>query len=350
MGGPTDLSSTTEAGAPVRPAIQRSFSQHRGVCPSAPISLSIDRSGHSEDSSSSLDERSPGDLGDSPAATPSSASTWSYSSRSRGEPTAKLDSTLLKPISGAAHVATSLMTAPPNMSGFGVPPPLQSPCYVHSHLDLKRRPSTGSAGGSTNNGGYNFPNPHSASPFQTKHNKKRDAAAPIHPTTSWNLAKSPQGDADDTVRTSRMLHRLAEQQVNKDADAVDDASDGSMTEEGEDDEASTLTRRLAETATSVREMSKQLGQSSSATPLGSVQRPVHEHAADLENLSIGRARVKSSINSILIITKARDNHLIKLTRELAIWIMTEMRPASSKERGVIWSVALSFSLRTTRTP
>lgn len=69
--------------------------------------------------------------------------------------------------------------------------------------------------------------------------------------------------------------------------------------------------QLAETATSVREMSKQLG----------------------------RARVKSAVQSVLIITKARDNHLIRcadpsstavwmsdprldrLTRELAVWLM-----------------------------
>ncbi|KAG0140548.1 hypothetical protein CROQUDRAFT_136625 [Cronartium quercuum f. sp. fusiforme G11] len=70
----------------------------------------------------------------------------------------------------------------------------------------------------------------------------------------------------------------------------EDEDEGEMTE-GEEPES--LTRQLALTATSVREMSKQLG----------------------------RARIKGTVQSILIITKARDNHLIKLTRELAIWLM-----------------------------
>ncbi|PWN34878.1 ATP-NAD kinase, partial [Meira miltonrushii] len=65
-----------------------------------------------------------------------------------------------------------------------------------------------------------------------------------------------------------------------------------------------LTRQLAETAVGVREMSKQLG----------------------------RARVKSTIQSVMIITKARDNHLIKLTRELAIWLMTT--PRNGRDSGL----------------
>ena len=63
--------------------------------------------------------------------------------------------------------------------------------------------------------------------------------------------------------------------------------------EDTEDDSSSLTRQLAETAVSVREMSKQLG----------------------------RARVRSNLQSVLIITKARDNRLIKLTRELALYLM-----------------------------
>lgn len=48
---------------------------------------------------------------------------------------------------------------------------------------------------------------------------------------------------------------------------------------------------------------------------------------------LGRARVKSTINSVLIITKARDNNLIKLTRELALWLM--LTPRNGSDRGVI---------------
>ncbi|CUA70455.1 hypothetical protein RSOLAG22IIIB_04193 [Rhizoctonia solani] len=68
-------------------------------------------------------------------------------------------------------------------------------------------------------------------------------------------------------------------------------------EDEEDEYSSSLTRQLAETAVGVREMSKQLG----------------------------RARVHSKINNVLIITKARDNRLIKLTRELALMLMKKER-------------------------
>ncbi|CAE6448302.1 unnamed protein product [Rhizoctonia solani] len=68
-------------------------------------------------------------------------------------------------------------------------------------------------------------------------------------------------------------------------------------EDEEEEYSSSLTRQLAETAVGVREMSKQLG----------------------------RARVHSKINNVLIITKARDNRLSKLTRELALMLMTKER-------------------------
>ncbi|CAE7086341.1 unnamed protein product [Rhizoctonia solani] len=68
-------------------------------------------------------------------------------------------------------------------------------------------------------------------------------------------------------------------------------------EDEEDEYSSSLTRQLAETAVGVREMSKQLG----------------------------RARVHSKINNVLIITKARDNRLSKLTRELALMLMKKER-------------------------
>jgi NAD+ kinase len=40
----------------------------------------------------------------------------------------------------------------------------------------------------------------------------------------------------------------------------------------------------------------------------------------------GRTKVRSNIQHVLIVTKARDNRLIKLTRELAIYLMTKKRP------------------------
>ncbi|KAL9936333.1 hypothetical protein V8E36_004401 [Tilletia maclaganii] len=68
-----------------------------------------------------------------------------------------------------------------------------------------------------------------------------------------------------------------------------------------------LTHQLAETAVGVREVSKQLGRA--------------------------RVQLDSSVRSVLIITKARDNHLIRLTRELALWLMLNKRPG--KDRGLV---------------
>ncbi|KAG1844169.1 ATP-NAD kinase-like domain-containing protein [Suillus subalutaceus] len=76
-----------------------------------------------------------------------------------------------------------------------------------------------------------------------------------------------------------------------------------------------LTRQLAETAVGVREMSKQLG----------------------------RARIRSNIQSVLIVTKARDNRLIKLTRELALYLMLKHRQG---DRGLI--VYVDHQLRNSR--
>ncbi|KAJ7128878.1 ATP-NAD kinase-like domain-containing protein [Mycena crocata] len=73
----------------------------------------------------------------------------------------------------------------------------------------------------------------------------------------------------------------------------------------EDDFSGSLTKQLAETAVGVREMSKQLG----------------------------RARVRSNIQNVLIITKARDNRLIQLTRELALYLM--LKPRHGQSRGLV---------------
>lgn len=48
---------------------------------------------------------------------------------------------------------------------------------------------------------------------------------------------------------------------------------------------------------------------------------------------LGRTRVRSNIQTVLIITKARDNRLIKLTRDLATYLMLKKRPGQS--RGLI---------------
>ena len=41
--------------------------------------------------------------------------------------------------------------------------------------------------------------------------------------------------------------------------------------------------------------------------------------------SSGRARIKSNIQNVLIVTKARDNRLIALTRDLALYLMKKRR-------------------------
>ncbi|KAL0956106.1 hypothetical protein HGRIS_002274 [Hohenbuehelia grisea] len=90
----------------------------------------------------------------------------------------------------------------------------------------------------------------------------------------------------------------------------------SMTTDDDDYDAGSLTRQLAETAVGVREMSKQLG----------------------------RARVRSNIQNVLVITKARDNRLIKLTRELAIYLM--MKRQNGRARGL--TVYVDHQLRHSR--
>ncbi|KAI0072716.1 ATP-NAD kinase [Panus rudis PR-1116 ss-1] len=92
------------------------------------------------------------------------------------------------------------------------------------------------------------------------------------------------------------------------------ASEYSM-EIGEEDSAGSLTKQLAETAVGVREMSKQLGMT----------------------------RVHSIIQSVLIVTKARDNRLIKLTRELALYLMLKK---TNGGRGMI--VYVDHQLKTSR--
>ena len=58
------------------------------------------------------------------------------------------------------------------------------------------------------------------------------------------------------------------------------------------------------------------------------------------NLNSGRARVRANIQSVMIITKARDNRLIKLTRELALYLMLTPR---GHGRGLIVCVRLFWN-------
>lgn len=84
-------------------------------------------------------------------------------------------------------------------------------------------------------------------------------------------------------------------------------------EDDDDPNSGSLTRQLAETAVGVREMSKQLG------------RLFYTRRSASGSLCTGRARIRANIQSVLIVTKARDNRLIKLTRELALYLMLKPR-------------------------
>ncbi|KAF9792893.1 ATP-NAD kinase [Thelephora terrestris] len=141
-----------------------------------------------------------------------------------------------------------------------VPPPMEqptrSPCFIHSHLN------------------------NSAS------------------LTDWLRAKRLQ----EAAGKKKLPHRLS----------LDDTVES---DEEEEEYVGSLTAQLAETAVSVREMSKQLG----------------------------RARVLSSIQHVLIVTKARDNRLIKLTRELALYLMRKPRQGG---RGLV--VYVDAQLQTSR--
>lgn len=108
----------------------------------------------------------------------------------------------------------------------------------------------------------------------------------------------------------------------------------------DDYDSGSLTRQLAETAVGVREMSKQLGESSHLLAHGVYFAPPLLAPA---NHSAGRARVHSHIHTVLIVTKARDNRLIKLTRELALFLMHK---PTHTGRGLV--VYVDAQLRTSR--
>ncbi|KAL1665928.1 hypothetical protein GGF50DRAFT_99926 [Schizophyllum commune] len=150
-----------------------------------------------------------------------------------------------------------------------VEPPLNSPCFVHSHLD------TGN----------------------TLAEALRKHSRPFGDNANVGVAKSL------IDRGNGAAPRLSPDSLDSNSD-----SDGEY--------SSSLTKQLAETAVGVREMSKQLG----------------------------RARIHSNIQNVLIITKARDNRLIKLTRDLALYLM--LKPRAGSPRGLV--VYVDSQLRTSR--
>ena len=260
------------------------------------------------------------------------------------------------------HAKVQDMSSLPHAHSADQPPAsLNSPCFVHSYLDRgvalgeslkkQRRQLSRQRGHRPKNPRqYSQSDAASADDDATSPQSQRRKAQSIYEEIPSNAAASPSTSSslpigraqtlveDDThsnsdspstsaarsterasarirIRTSSDDDDGDDDEDHCDADNVahhplsDQDSYGSSysysTDEDDSDKVRSLTRQLAETAVGVREMSKQLG----------------------------RARVKSTIQSVMIITKARDNHLIKLTRELALWLMTT--PRNGKDTGLI---------------
>ncbi|KAK4056654.1 hypothetical protein OIO90_002206 [Microbotryomycetes sp. JL221] len=225
----------------------------------------------------------------------------------------------LRPISTSSANSSdsiSLATATPHMMSPGPAPlrspmtytaPMASPCFVHSHLDnslsdiAKRDAAAAAAAAINNNSHYsnNSAMQSFSSAFANTQPKRKPRTKTVKLETRDSTAAATKSDS--AVTDGESTANEAESngiRGDADEDEIDD---------DDDDESAhpSLTRQLAETAVSVREMSKQLG----------------------------RARVVSPVQSVLIITKARDNHLIRLTRELALWLMTTHR--KGRDRGIV---------------
>ncbi|PPQ99734.1 hypothetical protein CVT24_009717 [Panaeolus cyanescens] len=139
-----------------------------------------------------------------------------------------------------------------------------------------------------------LPSPRTAQPLKQSVNSPCLLHSHLDKSPLLNEYNRTKMHAPDPIGVSRSLQHLASPRT-----ASNTVRNG--LHDGDEDEF----RWLAETAVGVREMSKQLG----------------------------RARVQSNIQNVLIITKARDNRLIKLTRELALYLMLKHRRGS--KRGLV---------------
>ncbi|GAA5880334.1 hypothetical protein JCM16303_003902 [Sporobolomyces ruberrimus] len=218
--------------------------------------------------------------------------------------------------------SSSYPTAIPSRNNVSTPPPrvhgstsehrasattsysqsLSSPCFIHSHLDSSLAELQPNA--STAYPGVLGKKPRSKSSETAKDLGVRKGSgggstSKVSPTTE------EEGRREGCEIGSTGGHSSAS--GGGPADSNDEAiySDADYNDDDEEEDRGNLTRQLAETAVSVREMSKQLG----------------------------RARVITQIQSVMIVTKARDNQLTRLTRELALWLM--QTPRNGKDRGLI---------------
>ncbi|WVQ66956.1 uncharacterized protein L199_005147 [Kwoniella botswanensis] len=242
--------------------------------------------------------------------------------------------------------------SPPSLKGLNIP--LHSPCFIHSHLDkhghgslqdwLKNK-STSGGGGGGGGGGNSSGNISSSSTSTTSNTQGGSSSASTYraPQTNHHTGSNHHlGNTTKPIRqpsynhfkshtntnTNTPTHSLptspngsskyASPTLGKDKDTGYDSDQssinghvlrnlsGSALLDGDlmdgSEEGGSLTKQLAETAQGVREMSKELG----------------------------RTKVRSRIQHVLIVTKARDNRLIKLTRELALYLM-QKKPANSPD-------------------
>lgn len=206
-----------------------------------------------------------------------------------------------------------------------------SPCFVHSLLDqgaslrnfleLNHIPSPGyaksthSSGSSTSDSG-------------------RGTSLHSEPLSERSLSNSgavPVGGGP-AVGVARILDPRGSHHGS--AHSYGEVTDSDLSPSEGEDEGNSLTRQLAETAVGVRELSKQLGMYILSIPPCS-QMLIFRRCP-------GRARVRTNIQSVLIVTKARDNRLIQLTRELAIYLM--QKKSGDNDRGLIVCViCLTYS-------
>ncbi|WRT70195.1 uncharacterized protein IL334_007189 [Kwoniella shivajii] len=267
--------------------------------------------------------------------------------------------------------------------------PLHSPCFIHSHLDktgslqdwLKNKstpnhqaPSSlsgGSKAASTSGSNASTSTYRNANGNTTTHNHnhnhiyhtgnttkptrqpsypafQQNMPNPLHShsksapppnamsrshTPSNSMPTSPNGTSSGSKFPSPIVkdsgYESDQSSINGNGSGKFSGSailDGDLVDDSE--EGGSLTRQLAETAQGVREMSKELG----------------------------RTKVRSRIQHVLIVTKARDNRLIKLTRELAIYLMQKKAAASTdgasrpghegRDRGMV--VYVDAQLRTSK--
>ncbi|KZT56181.1 ATP-NAD kinase [Calocera cornea HHB12733] len=197
-----------------------------------------------------------------------------------------------------------------------VPP---SPCFVHSLLDKGVSLAEWLRENSAPPSGAVTPlTPPPGSGYQSAPNLPQLAQMGMGKDGLPHLPLPPHANgAGSGLLSVAGMNRAMIREASQEAE---DALSGSAAETEEDDEdedehMESLTKQLADTAVGVREMSKQLG----------------------------RVRVRSNIQNVLIVTKARDNNLVKLTRQLALYLMLKRRENS---RGL--TVYVDSQLRNSR--